>query len=471
MKLMSLNQANNRWSLIQVEVSFIPGLPQVHFLGQADAVLKESVFRIKSAFRQCGYEFPKAQQVVVNLTPKHVKKNSPGIELAVALAILKLTGQGPDWEPSDFVVYGDISLNGDVYFPDSGRTLQVPGPLPLLSGPGFEKYTDGFCLKNLSDLAGLHTLEKVETPKLTRPQPGVSFLTQRQAEVIQILAVGEHHALMAGTQGSGKSVVFDVLPSFLRGPSRPILDFHRDYFAKTLSWRPVARPHHSITPQSMVGGTVPPKPGEITRAHGGALFLDEMMEFKPPALEVLREALSNKSVTVSRGLQNETFDSDFMLVGAMNLCPCGKWTPGKVKTCSYAERRCLSVMQKLSGPMMDRLQGFFFFNEKMEKWSVSADDLMMTVQCAYDLQSFQGRTNNRHFTEEDLFEEEKKAWGERLSVLNISSARRRQSCVAWARTLADLDQSERIQRKHFEKAFEHTIENYQKLLKWGGGAD
>ena len=470
MKLMSLNQSQNRWSFIQVEVSFIPGLPQVHFLGQADAILKESVFRIKSAFKNCGYEFPKAQQIVVNLTPKHVKKVSPGIELAVALAILKMTGQGPEWDPADYVVYGDISLTGEIQFPDVGKPLQIPDPFTLLSGPGFEKYTGGFCLNHLNDFQNLKKLEKDAHLVPKTPMSMLSKLTARQAEVIEILAVGEHHALLAGSQGSGKSMVFDALPAFLRPPDEELIHFHRLQFSKTLTWRPVARPHHTISPLSMVGGGVPPKPGEITRAHGGALLLDEMMEFKPQALEVLREALSHHEVTVSRGLQSETFQADFLLVGTTNLCPCGKWVPKKAKNCGYNEKRCLSTLQKLSGPMLDRLQGFFFFADKMEKWEVSDLEVRKKIQAAQALQSAQGRVHNRFFLEEDLQVEEAAIWRDRLNVMSISSARRRQSCVAWARTLADLELQERIQKHHFDKAYEQTIQNYQSLLKWGGGS-
>ncbi len=471
MKLVSLNQIQNQWSLIEVEVSFIPGIPQIHFLGQADAVLKESVLRIKSAFRASGFDFPRAQQIVVNLTPQHVKKNSSGIELAVALAILKMTGQGPNWNPADYVIFGDLSLTGQIQFPDQVQFLKIPAPYKLLSGPGFEKHTDGFCLLNLSDLSNLKKLEKQEYHRPTRPTAAVSNLTLRQAEVIEVLAVGEHHALLAGSQGSGKSVIFDALPSFLRPPHENLIDFHRTQFSKFLTWRPVVRPHHTITPQSMVGGGAPPKPGDITRAHGGALLLDEMMEFKPQALEGLREALSHHEVTVSRGLQSETFKAHFQLVGTTNLCPCGQWVPGKSKNCGYSERRCLSTLQKLSGPLLDRIQGFFFFQNKMEKWEVQDFDLRKKIQTAQDFQITLGRNQNRDFQEEDLFPEEALIWKERLSVFSVPSARRRQACVAWARTLADLDLQERIQKHHFEKAFQQTVQNYQNLLKWGGGLD
>ena len=471
MKIFSLNPSQYQWSAIQVEVSFIPGLPQIHFLGRADSMLKESVFRIKSAFRYCGYQFPKAQQIVVNLTPKHIKKISPGIDLAVALAILKMTGQGPQWNPEDYIVYGDLSLEGEVFFPDTGSAIQISGEKPLLSGHGFEKYISGFCLKSLRDLHSPPFIEKKDSDKISRPALGMSALSSRQAEVLEVLSVGEHHALLAGSQGSGKSVVLDLLSSFLRQPSSENLEFHQRYFSQDLTWRAVARPHHTVSPQSLVGGGVPPKPGEITRAHGGALLLDEMMEFKPLALEALREALSHQVITISRGLQTETFQADFQLVGTTNLCPCGKWVPGKIKSCGYNERRCLSTLQKLSGPLLDRLQGFLFFPSKMEKWTVPTQKVFEKVQRAQAFQESQKRKGNKSFQEKDLHPQEMKIWQERLNTFSISSARRRQACVAWARTLADLDLSERVQKPHFERAYEQTIQNYQNLIKWGGGSD
>lgn len=174
---------------------------------------------------------------------------------------------------------------------------------------------------------------------------------------------------------------------------------------------------------------------------------------------------------MSRGLQSEVFKAHFQLVATTNLCPCGKWVPKKSKNCGYSERRCLSTLQKLSGPLLDRLQGFFFFKDKMEKWEISDQQIRRKIQAAQELQTTQGRFQNRDFQEENLKPEEASIWKDRLQVFDVSSARRRQSCVAWARTLADLDQSERIQKQHFEKAFEQTIQNYQNLLKWGGGSD
>lgn len=471
MKILSLNLYQNRWHELEIEVSFIPGLPQVHFLGHVDPTLKESALRIKSAFRACGYDFPKAHQVVVNLKPKHIKKMSPGIELPLALVILKMTGQGPDWSLEDYTVFGDISLDGEIQFPDSSIYFESQFRKNLLSGKGSEKFASGYQLSHLKELNDLRWVDKVATHPLLRPEPTVFSLSSQQARVLKILAVGEHHSLLAGSQGTGKSLILDVLPRLLRGPEISLLEEHRKTFSRNLSWRPQSRPHHTTTPQSMVGGGVPPRPGEITRAHGGVLFLDEMMEFKVQALEVLREALSSREVTVSRGLISETFQADFQLVGTTNLCPCGKWTPGQLKNCGYSQRRCLSTLQKISGPLMDRVQTFFFFADRKANWTESLEDLEEKILKIQEFQKAQQRgQGNRFFAEAQLTEAEKSDWLFWTQQLAVSSARRRQAWLAVARTLADLELRETINRHHFEEAYTLSIENYQKLLKWGAGS-
>ncbi len=222
----------------------------------------------------------------------------------------------------------------------------------------------------------------------------------------------------------------------------------------------------------MVGGGVPPKPGEITRAHGGALFLDEMMEFRPSAIEALREALSQGEVTVTRGLRSETFQSDFMLVGTTNLCPCGRWIPGQDKNCGYSQKRCLSTLQKLSGPLLDRIQTFFFFDGSRAPWRVKVTDLEKNISRAQMFQKERGHSRpNRLFQEDQLTGEEGKLWACFLESLPVSSARRRQAWVSVARTLADLSQREKIQEQDLREAYELTVQGYEKLQKWGAGSD
>lgn len=465
MKIFSLTEISSRYCPIQVEVSFLPGLPQVHFLGRADSHLKESSLRLKSAFRACGFKFPKAQQVIVNLTPSHVKKISPGIELAVAVAILKMTGQGPDWNPQDYIVFGELGLNGEIRFPPVSKFFEKFESHGLLSGPGLEQYSSGFQVQSLSELGEIHKVEKQRVWNIQRPPAPVLKLTQGQADAVLITAVGGHHVLLAGSQGSGKTLMAEVLTHLLEEPDAELLQWHEAVFGKKLSWRPVARPHHTIPPQSMVGGGVPPKPGEITRAHGGLLFLDEMMEFKPATLEVLREALSSQQVNVSRGLQSVTFPSSFQLIGTTNLCPCGKWTPDKTPDCGYNEKRCRSIIHKLSGPLIDRIQGLFYFTAKMEKPQVLLEDLKLRIEKSKNFQKAQGRTHNREFGEEDLNSEEQKVWSEFLETLEVPSVRRRQGWVAWARTLADLEKSERLQKHHFQKAYEQSVVSFEALYE------
>lgn len=466
MKIKSLTEISNQYEIIEVEISFLPGLPQIHFLGRADNHLKESALRIRSAFRACGFQFPQTQKIVVNLTPSHLKKVSTGIELAVALGILQMTEQVVGLDFQNFVIFGELSLEGEVQFPALSRFIPDQAQFKILSGRGLEQYQSGFQIENLREAGQAHEIPRIANRILKAPASPVSHLTSRQAQALKILCVGEHHALIAGSQGSGKTMLIEVLQSLMNPPSFETLHFHESHFSQKLNWRPVARPHHTVSPLSMVGGGVPPKPGEITRAHGGLLFLDEMMEFKSPTLEVLREALSSQKVTVSRGLQSKSFLADFQMIGTTNLCPCGKWTPGKMRNCSFNEKRCRSVLQKLSGPLMDRLQGFLYFDEKAERPKISVDQVKTEIQKVREFQKTQSRKAvNRLFEDSQLSARELKIWNQFNSSFELSSVRRRQATLSWAKTLADLDLSPEIKSEHLQGAYEDCVLSLSGLLK------
>ena len=466
MKIKSLTEISNQYEIIEVEISFLPGLPQIHFLGRADNHLKESALRIRSAFRACGFQFPQTQKIVVNLTPSHLKKVSTGIELAVALGILQMTDQVTGTDFQNYVIFGELSLEGEVQFPALSRFIPDQAQFKILSGRGLEQYQSGFQIEKLIDATFAREVPRIANRKLKAPLSPVSHLTIRQAQALKILCVGEHHALIAGSQGSGKTMLVEALQSLMNPPSFETLNFHESHFSQKLNWRPVARPHHTVSPLSMVGGGVPPKPGEITRAHGGLLFLDEMMEFKSPTLEVLREALSSQKVTVSRGLQSKSFLADFQMIGTTNLCPCGKWTPGKMRNCSFNEKRCRSVLQKLSGPLMDRLQGFLYFDEKAERPKISVDQVKTEIQKVREFQKTQNRkVVNRLFDETNLSSQELTIWNQFNSNFELSSVRRRQATLSWARTLADLDLSPDIKAEHLQGAYADCVLSLTGLLK------
>jgi magnesium chelatase family protein len=465
MKIKSLNEVGSRYELIEVEVHFLPGLPQIHFLGRADSHLKECALRIRSAFQNSQLQFPMNQKVVVNLTPSHVKKVSVGVELAIAVLILQMTSQIEIKEIEKYVVFGELSLTGLIHFPQRAKLLPEVDEKFLLSGPGLEKMSSGWQCSNINEVSKAYWVTKQNQVQLAQFPSSSAYLTNSQAKAVKILALGGHHALIAGAQGTGKTWLIETLISLLPAPSIETLKFHEVIFVKKLNWVPVARPHHSTPPISLVGGGVPPKPGEITRAHGGLLFLDEMFEFKPTALEGLREALSNQLVTVSRGLQSEEFPADFQLIGTTNLCPCGKWIPGRLKNCSYNEKRCTSTLQKLSGPLMDRLQGILYFSEKHEKRTIALSDLKKNIE---DIRSFQKKcdrkVSNRIWTESHLSAKELKLWEQFQNGFELSSARRSQAVMAWARTLADCDTSLEIQPRHLQKAYEDCVLSLSRLI-------
>lgn len=465
MKIKSLTEVGNQYEFIFVEIHFLPGLPQIHFLGRADSHLKESALRIRSAFQTSGFQFPMTQKIVVNLTPSHIKKMSSGMELAVAVGILQMTEQIKGLDFQNCVVFGELSLSGEVKFPPLSRFVPVKPEDSWLSGPGFEKYASGLQIHHLKALTSPQWVEKRIDSTLKKPPFTVNTVSKRQARALEILSVGEHHALVAGAQGSGKTLLTELLISLLPHPSAELLQFHEAHFGQVLSWVPVARPHHTLPPLSMVGGGVPPRPGEITRAHGGLLFLDEMFEFKPATLEVMREALSSQKVTVSRGQQSKSFPADFQLVGTTNLCPCGKWTPGKLRTCSYNERRCRSILQKLSGPLMDRVQGIVYFEDKGEEHQIPITQVEKQILKTREFQKQQNRKNlNRNWTENDLSAKELKLWQDFQDGFNLSSVRRRQAMMGWARTLADLQGEPEIQKEHLQNAYADCVLALSQLL-------
>lgn len=465
MKIRSLTELGQKYELIDVEIHFLPGLPQIHFLGRADSHLRESALRIRSAFQACGFQFPMTQKIVVNLTPSHIKKISSGAELAIAMGILQLTEQLKGFDLSNLVIFGELGLSGEVLFPPVVKLLPEIANAKWMSGPGFEKLSAGFQISHFKSVKTPHWVEKQSHYQMTVPALISSRVSARQARALEILSTGGHHALIAGAQGSGKTWLTEMLISLLPAPQECILDFHEVMFAKKWSWVPVARPHHSTPPISMVGGGVPPSPGEITRAHGGLLFLDEMFEFKPATLEVLREALSSQKVTVSRGAKSQIFPADFQLVGTTNLCPCGKWTPGKTKTCSFNERRCTSVLQKLSGPLMDRVQGILYFEDRADPKVIPTKRVVETIQKARSFQKSRNRTiPNRVWSEEFLNGQETERWQQFIANFELSSARRSQAVLAWARTLADLEGEIEISKAHLQVAYEDCVLSLSRLL-------
>lgn len=360
MKLKSLIQNCNRLEVAEVEIEFIPGIPQIHFLGLPDRLIKESFYRIKSALKSSGYKFPLTSQMIVNIKPNHLRKSSRGVELAVALGILLKTEQIQAEQINlDWVIYGELGLDGNIYEPsDLYQSTSHFQDIKILTGAG--QNSSCYRLMNLKNIE-IHFTENVQVYK--RPRIGLErSYTNEEAELLFLAATSGLHTLLAGDSGAGKSTLAHSLASFLPEPKEEeVIRFEN-------SWRPVIAPHQSISLGAFLGGGVNLYEGEIERVQGGVLLLDEFLEFDPEILESLRGPMTGDKLRLSRGAYHREISPDFQVMATTNLCPCSKWTPLQNEiNCRYTRKKCAGYLDKLSGAILDRFGLLLFSHYRQDR--------------------------------------------------------------------------------------------------------
>jgi magnesium chelatase family protein len=456
---------------IEVEVALLPGLPVIHFLGRADAQIKESALRIKSAIKMQGFEFPKARQIIVNLKPNHLKKNSSGLELAVVAAYLAQTKQIelPD-NHNKMIFYGELGLNGEVKAPENlSQFLNKINILNQTNKTEFELITgastqdsisNSYC--SLPDLKSLPVPNLVEpnfAQKLKRPQNFDKWnFDLETAKLLTIVSVGKHPLLVAGPQGTGKTSFARIIHSLL--PEDAILS--GDY-----EWWPWAHPHHRTPLASLIGGGTDLHGGELSLANEGVLLLDEFLEFKSEVIEALREPMESKKLIINRNGKRKSYDFNAIIIATTNLCPCGKWVPGQSRgDCFFSERRCRSVVEKLSGPILDRFQILHFTqNENKKNRTCSFENIRKQVVHVRHFISKQNRSDeNFRLPEPEILEnfEVSSHW---MDDMASWSDRRRLATLRVARTIADLSTEKKIKNHHWREALNFTLTPYQKLFR------
>lgn len=448
MRVFSFFENEGRLEAVEVELELLKGLPNLQVIGLPDTHIRESALRIKSALTAQGYQWPKGQQVVVNLRPSHLRKQSRGLELAIAVALVWATGQAECvWalNETEVFIYGELGLNGDVRCPENLETTPAADCVLLLGKKKTEVEGRFYEISKLADLREpLIFRENMKKKSWFRPEPPAISFSEPVARLLKLVALSEASSLLAGPPGTGKSTWAQALHCLLNEPPPDIWESARSLHAREgrrLDWRPLVNPHHTIPAISMIGGGYPLFPGEIAKAHGGVLLLDELLEFDRRVIDALREPIEAGAMRVSRRGHTRIWPTQFQLVATTNLCPCGKLSPSWTKGCALSLFKCRRVWERLSGPVLDRFD-LLLFTQHWNSGSktISVHDILL------ELEERRARSSEIPFTEIP-----------ELLVDKEMSMRRRRSMSRVAKGLALLDGAEKIHNRHWVEAHDLCV--------------
>lgn len=481
---------------VEVEADFAKGMPRFDIVGLPDTAVKESRDRVCSAMKNCGYEFPLGK-ITVNLAPADIKKSGPIYDLAILICLLKMSQQ-LNCNTDSSIFLGELSLNGDVrpangvlpmviHAKESGfKAVFVPYENALEASvvSGINIYS----IKNVTELTdflcGARELKPVdEFNSLAKDDIFVPDFAEVKGQLgarraLEIAAAGGHNALLIGSPGSGKSMLAKRIPSIL-----PDMTFEESIQttkihsiagmlpkdSPLITVRPFRAPHHTISPAGLSGGGTIPHPGEISLAHNGVLFLDELPEFSRAAMEILRQPIEDGIVTISRVSGTLSYPCSIMLIAAMNPCPCG-YFGHPTRPCTCSPNKVNHYLSRVSGPLLDRLDLHIdampveFDSLASSDKSESSTEIKIRVDKARKIQNERFAntpiTCNARITPARLHEDcpvsdnGKKLLQNAFDKMGLS-ARAFDRILKVSRTIADLDNQEVIQSKHIAEAIQY----------------